>query len=127
MMFLGEDGPNFFVLGEAVGFEFGENLGFVQEDLKAAVGKGLQLQIGHAVLELFQNSLRQTDGMRLVPSASAVLDSNLHGFRRIAGIHRGSDGRGGWASPATPPAYSCTLTTSSSSNVTKITFIGGVP
>ena len=80
MMFLGEDGPNFFVLGEAVGFEFGENLGFVQEDLKAAVGKGLQLQIGHAVLELFQNSLRQTDGMRLVLSARAVLDSNLHGF-----------------------------------------------
>ena len=80
MMFLGEDGPNFFVLGEAVGFEFGKNLGFVQENLKAAVGEGLQLQTGHAVLELFQNALRQTDGMSLVLSASAVLDSNLHGF-----------------------------------------------
>ena len=81
-MFPGEDGADFFIFGEAVGLEFGENLGFVQEDLKAAIGAGLQLQVRDALPELFQNLLRQTDGIWLVLSASTILDSDLHGFAR---------------------------------------------
>jgi len=78
----GEELPEFFILGKAVGFEFREDFRFVQENFEAAIGEGLQLQPRHALLEFLQNLLRQTDGMRLVLSASAILDPNLHGFTK---------------------------------------------
>lgn len=76
----GKQRAEFLVLGEAVGFQFREDSGLVQVDIKAAVGEGLQLQRPDALLELLQNLLRQTGGMPLVLSASAVLDADLHGF-----------------------------------------------
>jgi hypothetical protein len=82
----GQQRAEFFVLGKPVGFEFGEDSGFVQEDLEAAVGEGLQLQPRNALLELFQNLLRQTGGMTLVFSASAILDADLHGFINSSSI-----------------------------------------
>ena len=69
-----------------MGFVFGEDPAAVQENLKAAVGEGLQFEGSDALFELFENLLRQTDGMGLVPSLGAVFNFDPH---RSAGIRDG--------------------------------------
>ena len=132
---------DFFVFGKAVGLELREDFGFVQEDFKAAVGERAQFERSHALLELLQNLLRQPDGMRLVFSAGAVLDANVHGIScfwdknfSVASVaifgyreSRGSVIKGGCDSPVTPPECSSMLTTTSPSNRTKTVRSGGVP
>ena len=130
-----EQRPDFLVLGKAAGFELREDSSLVQKNFKASVGERAQFERNHALLELFQDLLRQPDGMRLVLSASAILNSNLHGLNRLMSdgnrkLYRESRGSvitAGWAAPVTPPEYSSTLTTTSPSNLTKTVRSGGVP
>jgi len=79
-------GLNFGVLREAAGFLLGKNLGPVHEDFEASVAEGLQLQEGDALLELFQNFLRQTDGIGFVASSGAVFNGDLHRSANRGGI-----------------------------------------
>ena len=120
-----ERGLNLRILRETMRCELGENLLAIQEDLEAAVVERLQLQRFHLLLELFQNLLRQTDGVGFVLSGGAILNLDLHRWSCLPRFQRGGSAGYGTVSPRTPPWYSCTSTTLSASKVTKTTFMGG--
>ena len=69
---------NFFIFGEAVGFELGENFPSVNENLEPAIAIRLQLQQRDLLFELFQDFLRQTDGGGFILSGRAVFDFDFH-------------------------------------------------
>ena len=75
-----QSGPNFRVFGEAVGLELGKDFLAVHQHLEPPVVERLQLQAGNALLEFFENFLRQTDGSRFVLSSGAVFDNDLQGL-----------------------------------------------
>jgi hypothetical protein len=76
---LAQDGfANSFIFGEAVGFELGENLLSVNENLEPAIAERLQLQQRDLLFEIFQDFLRQTDGGGFILSGRAVFDFDFH-------------------------------------------------
>jgi hypothetical protein len=67
-----------FRFGEAVFGQFGEYFLGVNEDFKSPIGKRFQFEGRNALLEFYENFLRQTDGMGLVISLRAVFDQDVH-------------------------------------------------